>query len=474
MTDIYIRANTTTDDIRRQLSDFGWFSQVEARVEQKAQENFIVLHEVKLGERLRRFVLQSREQRDESLQKSRGALNALADRRPRLSELFGKSVQHKSVWTANELRKVLTSPLSQLGLDKTHKGLVVPAAENDQVGIANTKIADIVADAKVIWNLKPAEVTVAMKQRTVNEPQTYEELAVAVSSKPTPDEMRTAYRDALSNATGHVVLAPIQDIEVSGNIIIETQNGLHQGDIQCCSDESLTVLLEAIDEVKQKSTMLTAVTIATKEYVEKGLAGRIEDLQAARRLKAEESPMKSERGRFYPTHGRQAPGIAGIHFLTNSPFELQAGRTIVPLSLAQSKGYAYVKERDLTALPELDRGRLIAFGDRRIDQVKGGTPEDFGKRFSELLQNMAGTVVIYPPPLANEEQLQAMMSAVIDACKTNRLLSVSFATEDVNQRDALTEAYAAAKEARQGAQELDIDAEPEEAIINVAKLWKKA
>jgi len=474
VTDIYIRANTTTDDIRRQLSDFGWFSQVEARVEDGAQEQITVLHEVKIGERLRRFVLQSRGQRDESLQKSRGALNALADRRPRLSELFGKSVQHKSVWTANELRKVLTSPLSQLGLDKTHKGLVVPAAENDQVGIANTKIADIVADAKVIWNLKPAKSTVAMRQRTVNEPQTYKELAVAVSSKPTADEMRTAYRDALSNATGHVVLAPIQDIEVSGNIIIETQKGLHQGDIQCCSDESLTVLLEAIDEVKQKNTMLTAVTIATKEYVEKGLAGRIEDLQAARRLKAEESPLKSERGRFYPTHGRQAPGIAGIHFLTNSPFELQAGRTIVPLSLAQSKGYAYVNERDVTALPELDRGRLIAFGDRRIDQVKGGTPKDFGERFSELLQNMAGTVVIYPPPLANEEQLQAMMSAVIDACKKNRLLSVSFATEVVNQRDALTKAYAAAKVARQGAQELDIDADPEEAIIDVDKLWKKA
>jgi hypothetical protein len=76
-----------------------------------------------------------------------------------------------------------------------------------------------------------------------------------------------------------------------------------------------------------------------------------------------------------------------------------------------------------------------------------------------------------------------MMSAVIDACDTNGLLSacdtngllsVSFATEDVNQRDALTKAYAAAKVAMQDAQELDIDADPEEAIIDVAKLWKKA
>jgi hypothetical protein len=184
--------------------------------------------------------------------------------------------------------------------------------------------------------------------------------------------------------------------------------------------------------------------------------------------------MKSERGRFYPQHGRQVPDIAGIHFLTNSPFELQAGRTIVPLSLAQSNGYAYVNESDVSALPELDEGRLIAFDDRLIDQVKGGSPKDFGERFSQLLQNMAGTVVIYPPPLANKEQLQAMMSAVIDACEKNQSLSVSFATKDADQREALTNAFVAAKQAMQDAQELDIDADPEEEIIVFADLWKKA
>ncbi len=233
-------------------------------------------------------------------------------------------------------------------------------------------------------------------------------------------------------------------------------------------------MLETIDNAKQTNPNLTAVTIAAGEYGDADLAGRIEDLQASRRREAGKSPMKSERGRFYPQSGRPAPGIAGIHFLTNSPFELQAGRTIVPLSLAQSKKYAYVNERDTSALPTFDEGRLIALDDRRIDQVKGGSPKDFGERFSQLLQNMAGTVVIYPPPLANEEQLLAMMSAVIDACEKNQSLSVSFATEDADQQEELTNAFLAAKQAMQNAQELDIDADPEEEIILSADLWKKA
>jgi hypothetical protein len=62
----------------------------------------------------------------------------------------------------------------------------------------------------------------------------------------------------------------------------------------------------------------------------------------------------------------------------------------------------------------------------------------------------------------------------MDAREKNRSLSVSFATEDVNQREALTNAFVAAKQARQDALELDIGADPEEEIIVFADLWKKA
>ena len=460
MTDIYIRANTTTDDIRRQLSEFGWLSKVEASIEEpNRDERIIVLHEVTFGQRLGRL-FQSVEKREKSVEISRRAMRELADTRSVFGTLIGSSINNKSDWTAIEIHRALASQLERLVIAERGTGLMVPLKENGQIGVANAKVMDIKSDSKICWKLRPETESQPTTLSNRSESRPHVEVTVSHPVTPTDEQMRSAYKNALTAASGHVVIAPIKHFD--------------EGVEQSCSNRSILLLLEAIDNAKQTNPNLTAVTIAAGEYGHADLAGRIEDLQAARRQETEEIPMKSQRGRFYPPHGRQAPGIAGIHFLTNSPFELQAGKTIVPLSLAQSKGYAYVNELDVSDLPKLDEGRLIAFDDGLIDQVKGGSPKDFGERFSELLQNMAGTVVIYPPPLANKEQLQAMMSAVMDAREKNRSLSVSFATEDVNQREALTNAFVAAKQARQDAQELDIDADPEEEIIVFADLWKKA
>lgn len=460
MTDIHIRVNTTTDDIRRELSAFGRFSNVEASVVKVGQDSTIVLHEVTLGERLKKFVFQSAKSRVESEVDSRRALNELADSRPIIRELLNLSINQKSTWAAAELHRAFASQLDRLAPEERGGELIVRLKEKGQIGIANAKVMDIKSDSKVSWGLRPETES---PPTTVSSPSTsrpYVEVAVFHPTTPTDEQMRSAYENALTAASGHVVIAPIKHFDV--------------GVKQSCSDTSIRLLLEAIDTAKQKNTKLTAVTIAAGEYGDTNLAGRIEDLQATRRMAANESSTKSEHGRFYPPRGRQVPGRAGIHFLTNSPFTLQAGRTVIPLSVAQSKGYAYVNEGDVSAFPKLDEGRLIALDDRRIDQVNGGSPENFFERFSQLLQNMAGTVVIYPPPLANEEQLQAMMSAVIDSCEKNQSLSVSFATEDADQRKALTNAFVAAKQARQDAQELDIDDDPEEEMIVFADLWKKA
>jgi hypothetical protein len=459
MVKIRIGDNTTTDEVRRQLSDFSRFSKVEASTEEVGEKKIVVLHEVTLGQRLGRL-FQSPRQRSDSADRSRKAMRALADTHPVIGNLLGTSINHKSGWSVTELRETLTSGLVRMAPTEHGKKLAVPLAERGQVGVANATIADIESDSKVFWQFRPANISFPT---TVSEPSNecpFVEVSVFHPDTPSVEDMTDAYRRAFKAASGHIVIAPIKHVD--------------EGVKQSCSDRSILLLLEAIDNAKQTNLNLTAVTIAAGEYGDTDLAGRIEDLQATRRLAANESSTKSEHGRFFPPHGRQVPGRAGIHFLTNSPFTLQAGRTVIPLSVAQSNGYAYVNEGDVSAFPKLDTGRLIALDDRRIDQVNGGSPENFFERFSQLLQNMAGTVVIYPPPLANKEQLQAMMSAVIDSCEKNQSLSVSFATEDADQRKALTNAFVAAKQARQDAQELDIDADPEEEIIVFADLWKKA
>jgi hypothetical protein len=459
MAKIRIDDNTTADEVRRQLSDFSWFSKVEASTEKVGEKKIVVLHEVTLGQRLGRL-FQSPRQRSDCVDNSRKAMRALADTHPVIGNLLGTSINHKSGWSVTELRETLTSGLVRMAPTEHGKKLAVPLAERGQVGVANAKIADIKSDSKLFWQLRPASRPYPTTVSKPSNEHPFVEVSVFHPDTPSVEDMTDAYGRAFKAASGHIVIAPIKDSAEGGH--------------QSCSDLSLELLLDAIDDARENNSNLTAVTIAAGEYGDTDLAGRIEDLQATRRLAANESSTKSEHGKFYPPHGRQVPGRAGIHFLTNSPFTLQAGRTVIPLSVAQSNGYAYVNEGDVSAFPKLDTGRLIALDDRRIDQVNGGSPENFFERFSQLLQNMAGTVVIYPPPLANEEQLQAMMSAVIDSCEKNQSLSVSFATEDADQRKALTNAFVAAKQARQDAQELDIDDDPEEEIIVFADLWKKA
>lgn len=446
MTDIRINEKTTTDEIRRQLSGFGWGSCVEARIDESSQGKAIVLHEVTLGERLARGLtrlFQIGARRTESVARSRAAMNELADRRPAIRALLGASIGHKSEWAAHELRKALTAGLERLSSAERGARLAVPLQEGGQVGIVNAKVADIKADKKVNW--RQGSGVARFAEGVLRS----DEIGVVHPNTPTPEQMRQAYAAGLGGASGHVVIAPIKDADI--------------GVIQSCSDQSLVLLLEAIDDAKRTNSNLKAVTIAAGEYDDKDLAGRIEDLNALRKSRAANSAISAERGRFYPPNGHQAPGDAGIHLLTNSPFKLQADRTIVPRSVAESNGYDYVDEGRVAGLPKSDKGRLIAWDD--------GRPEDIQKRFGKLLENMNGTVVICPPG-GEEEQLKPMMMAVLDACDNNPKLSVSFSAPDKEQQAELTRAYRSALEDRhENSLESDDDDHLE---IPIADLWKKA
>jgi uncharacterized protein (DUF1778 family) len=465
MADIYIRANTSTDDIRHQLSEFSWFSHVEARIEQGGQGNIIVLHEVTLGERLQKFILQSAEERAKSVVDSRKVLNQLVNKQPAFRALLDASVNHKSAWGGRELHKALAGGLSRLSRSDCGKGLAVPPAIRGKLGVANAKMTDIEADTKVSWTGTPAKNSDPIIWRRPDEKQPVVE--VTVPDLPDEKQMLHAYRLALGEATGHVVITPIRDIDVPIKSVRELRDGNGYGNVQCCTDSSLNLLLQAIDEAQKTNPNLKAVTIAAHDYAEKGMASRIEELHASRKLAAEENLGKTERGRFYPPHGRQAPGLSGIHFLTNSPFDLQAGKTIVPLSVARSGGYDYVEEYLATDLPALDTGRLIALNDDGLDQPASINPETFGLRFSALLAKINGSIVICPPH-ADPLLLEVMMAAVIKASENNPWLSVSFATSNKALQAALSNAYINAKDQ---ARELDIDGDDDDLVIPT-ELWK--
>jgi hypothetical protein len=453
MAKIRIGDNTTADEVRRQLSDFSWFSKVEASTEEVDGKKIVVLHEVTLGKRLIRL-FQSPAQRSDHADKSRHAMRAMANKHPAIRALMGSSINNKSGWTVSELRQALTAGLVRLAPTENAKKLVVPLSKLGQVGVAHAKVADIGSDSKVIWGMKQANLPHPTTVSMSSDERPFVAVTVYHPSEPGIEEMKAAYRDALKAASGHVVIAPIKDGAL--------------GDLQPCSALSLDLLLEAIDEAKEKNPNLTAVTIAAREIDDKGLAGRIEDMQAQRNFGAVSFNRRKEQGRFHLPYDRLVPGDAGIHFLTNSPFNLQANRTIVPSSVADSKGYEYFPEVLVEELPNVDTGRLIAFDDSDLDRLFRFYPEKIKQRFGLLLANMVGTVVIYPPS-AVDDQLKAMMSAVLDACEKNPQLSVSFAAPDQSQQAQLTRAYRKAQEERR---ENTLESDDDDTEITVADLWK--
>lgn len=454
MDKIRIGDNTTADEVRRQLSDFSWFSAVEASTEKVGEKKVVVLHEVTLVERFARL-FQSPEQRSKSADKSRRAMLALVTTHPAMASLIGWSINQKSGWSATELRQALNVGLVRLAPTEHGKKLAVPLEKYGQIGVANARVTDIESDSKVSWGMKPEGVLYPPTVSSLSEIRPYVEVTVAHPADPTIEQIRDAYHDALQAASGHVVIAPIKDITDGGP--------------QSCSDLNLDMLLEAIDEAITNNPKLTAVTIAVREHDDKDLAGRIEDMQARRNSVDANFNRRRELGRFHPPHGRQVPGRAGIHFLTNSPFDLQAGRVIVPMSVAASKGYECFPEMRVAELPKHDTGRLIALNDGWMDRQAGGHPKKIQERFGRLMANMVGTVVICPPS-SDDDQLEAMMSAVLDACDKNRQLSVSFAAPDKRQQAQLIRAYQHAKEeSHENTLESDDDDDLE---IPIADFWK--
>ncbi len=282
MTNIRVSRDVSTETIRQQLGSFSLFSTVEARTDIK-NSNVTVLHEVKLGERIKRLFSQSLKVRNQQVLQSQQALQSLALQRPEIHTLLGQSVWNKQEWSASELRDALKIKASILKQAKDGSGLQVGLDGFWQVGVANAKVSQIAADSKITWQLSPG-ASKGQFESTKPTGHGAAEISVRRTDQPSEDELRSAYKIALQNAKGHVVIAPIDDVPHSEREKIIQQEGDTKKTFAayCCSDTSLKLLLEAIHEAKQCSNV-TAVTIACDDYPDKTIATRLVRQQAIRR-----------------------------------------------------------------------------------------------------------------------------------------------------------------------------------------------
>ena len=477
MPQIRISTDASTESLRQILQSFKMFSTVEVSVDQ-GNPKIMFLHEVNLGERIRRVFFQSLEERKRHSQQSKHALQTLARQRPEINALLGKFILQKEEWTSVEFREALRIPASILKPAKSGGELQVKLDQLGQVGVANAKVSQIVADSKITWKLSP----IASKGEFESTKPTGHgaaEISVRRTDQPSEDELRSAYKIALENAKGHVVIAPIDDVAHSEREKIIQQEGDTKKTVEAhyCSDTSLKLLLGAIDEAKQNSH-ITAVTIACDEYPDKTISTRLVQQQAIRRasaaseVSAEFSIAGMERGRFQPTSEKQAPGQAGMHFVKNSALSLHANRTIVPGSIVSTKFLDAIGENEAAKLPKLDTSRLIAFDDGFLDSHQYSSAQRMGERMSALLAGFTGRVVISPPH-CDDDQLLAIVGAVNEACANNQHLSVTFAVDDEAQRKRLTHAYATLRSNIAEQRELHIDDDEDEEPKAYAKLLAK-
>ena len=239
-------------DIREKLKTFGFLSAVEASID-STKPNTIHLREVGLGERLMNFVSRIKGGTEEN--KSRDALLKLAEINPAVGKLLGQSLFEKTTWTASDLRQGLKIQAQKLTSDAQSLKHV---GNTEKLGVANVMIDRIKADTEISWSLasglppsdKQDFSSVKRGERNI--------VGVLVRIDSETEYEKKAYRTALENGQGHIVIKPIHP-----------------------SNESIDCLFEVIDELNKGKTEneKRRITIAAGEHP--GLAEKVWARKAA-------------------------------------------------------------------------------------------------------------------------------------------------------------------------------------------------
>ncbi len=461
---IRINKDVSAESIRNELASFGRFARVEVSTEPGVRGGTtLLLRKVGLGERLKRLFQSSRE-RQQNIRQSEEALKALLTVQPEFKWLLvgNKGIRHS--WNPRELRDYLTPSENQSGR--------APKAFAGRAGLVDKKVDKIAADCKISWQLGPRLVAGQISIVPPKAQQSHTAIAIVRSDEPDEKEMTAAYANALAHASGHLVMTPIDDVPLEKRMIRQTgPDGTAKVGYQSCSDRSIRLLLEAIAQAKGKDGKLQQVTIAAGDYTAEGLSARIKQQQAI--LDARSGPVLPPADPRISKKMRPAPAQAGIHFLKNSAFHLHADRVIVPQSAARENNVPFVTDKDARNTQDtvLSPGQLIAFNDSLIGDLSMLSPAALAGRFRTLLDGVHGTVVI-SPPICSEDQMQAIMQAVREACGKNRQLSVTFAIDDARLRESVTQAYGRSIVAEEDARLLDIDHDDDDEHFDPSRLWK--
>lgn len=220
---------------------------------------------------------------------SRYFLYEFSKKRPEIQKLLGSSILEKEYWTAGEFRKKLKIKTDFIRRKNKHDLLQIPTSLSSKIGVIDAKSSVIKADFFIQWKIGPTQlpvgaveidgpskITKAIDNRLCDEVVEDKRKMISIIHEDNPNdaEIRAAYKAALSNASGHVVIEPIYDIPLSE--IKERQPEYPTENLyKICSDQSLRILLEEIDHALKKNTYIKNVTIARSEILDSRFLSRV-------------------------------------------------------------------------------------------------------------------------------------------------------------------------------------------------------
>ncbi len=193
-------------------------------------------------------------------------------------------------------------------------------------------------------------------------------------------------------------------------------------------DQSFTALSELVTRGNVKDGQVLLQNIKDT-FTQKGKLRGKDIADAITRFQNNSTKETSQVGLFVPYGQTFAPRSGGVHFLQDSPLDLNAERIIVPQSIAQMKKLTPVSETGVARF-EFAKGKtyLIGMDEPKADQISSEkfAPGDIKTRYEGLLKGCSGAVVI--SPLSFEVQaLEEMFDASLNACEDQPHLTITFA-----------------------------------------------
>ncbi len=263
--EVKIYKNTSSEGIRNALSGFGRFSSIEIGEEKnlESKESVLIFREIGFFEGLHRLIFESKKSLEEKRKNSRDYLYNFSQERPEIKKLLGSSIL-KEYWTVGEFREKLKIKTDFVRGEKNNDPVDIPLVSNSKVGVIDARISKIKADRVISWQIADVDVSKVTGTDDVKAENGDSKKIISVVHKnhPNADQLRSAYKSALSGAVGQVVISPIVDLPVDQIQSRQPEYAMGNRFYDVCSDESIRILLEEIDLAILAHGDIKSVTIA--------------------------------------------------------------------------------------------------------------------------------------------------------------------------------------------------------------------